>query len=186
VEDSGLIMDKSLIDQAANALSIQGVYLRDASIRAGEDLGPQPGAAELSLTPQYRSGPIGRFCISSADDDAVAEAPRIVIFYFETGIRLVDSELVKDEDGSADIPDKSIHLEITATFAAHYLLRADADVDQILSALEEFAGCNVGYHVWPYWREYVQSTCARLGIPPVPVPLYRVPAAEVEEGNPEE
>ena len=179
-------MDKSLIDQAADALRIHGVYLRDASIRAGDDLGPQPGAAELSLTPQYRSGPIGRFCISSADDDTVAEAPRIVMFYFETAIRLVDSELVRDEDGSADIPEKSIHLEITATFAAHYLLRTDVDVDQILSALEAFARCNVGYHVWPYWREYVQSTCSRLGIPPIPVPLYRVPAGEADEGTPDE
>jgi len=47
-------------------------------------------------------------------------------------------------------------------------------------ALDEFARYNVGYHVWPYWREYVQGTCARLGIPPVPVPMYRIPASDPE------
>lgn len=45
--------------------------------------------------------------------------------------------------------------------------------------LTTFAETNGIYNAWPYWREFVQSTFARMGLPPVVLPLLR--AREVME-----
>ena len=42
-----------------------------------------------------------------------------------------------------------------------------------------FAVTNGIYNAWPYWREFVQSMFARMGLPPVVLPLLR--AREVRE-----
>lgn len=44
--------------------------------------------------------------------------------------------------------------------------------DQLFSA---FAKINGTYNAWPYFRETVQSIVGRMGLPPVVVPVYRVP-----------
>jgi hypothetical protein len=36
---------------------------------------------------------------------------------------------------------------------------------------DAFGKMNGIHNVWPYWREYVQSTTARIGMPPLTLPL---------------
>jgi hypothetical protein len=74
-----------------------------------------------------------------------------------------------------EIAGDEVYVEITTEFCAQYDLSGTVDENALRPALEEFSRYNVGYHVWPYWREYVQSVCARIGIPPIPVPMYRLP-----------
>jgi preprotein translocase subunit SecB len=38
--------------------------------------------------------------------------------------------------------------------------------------LEEFAQVNAVFNVWPYCREFVQTTTARMGLPPIVLPLF--------------
>lgn len=46
---------------------------------------------------------------------------------------------------------------------------------------EAFGRLNGIFNCWPYWREYVQQTTTRMGLPPLTLPVYRpdraVPAA---------
>ncbi len=42
-------------------------------------------------------------------------------------------------------------------------------------AVGAFAHFNSAFNAWPYWREYVQSMTQRLGLPPVTIPILRVP-----------
>jgi hypothetical protein len=44
--------------------------------------------------------------------------------------------------------------------------------DRNLSAFVEINGV---YNAWPYWREYVQNVSVRMGLPPITVPVYRIP-----------
>lgn len=39
--------------------------------------------------------------------------------------------------------------------------------------IEVFAAYNTSFHVWPYAREFVQSMAARMGLPPVLLPVFR-------------
>lgn len=40
--------------------------------------------------------------------------------------------------------------------------------------LNDFALCYCPFHVWGYWREYVQSSLARLEYPPFTMPLFLI------------
>ena len=68
-------------------------------------------------------------------------------------------------------------VSIETSFELQYRLPEGFRVDpQILTT---FAETNGIYNAWPYWHEFVQSTFARMGLPPVVLPLLR--AREVTE-----
>ena len=39
---------------------------------------------------------------------------------------------------------------------------------------EQFANLNGIYNAWPYWREFVQNTIARMGLPALSIPVFRI------------
>lgn len=41
-----------------------------------------------------------------------------------------------------------------------------------------FGETNGIYNAWPYWREYVQNTVVRMGLPPLTIPVFRLFAPE--------
>ena len=60
-------------------------------------------------------------------------------------------------------------LFVRAEFDVEYLAHVALDE----AAIVEFGRRNVAYHVWPYWREIVQSSVARTRFPvPIGVPHY--------------
>ena len=49
-------------------------------------------------------------------------------------------------------------------------------LDEVFSSdeLNEFGQVNAVFNAWPYWRELVQSSLARMSMPILTVPVYRV------------
>lgn len=45
--------------------------------------------------------------------------------------------------------------------------------------LKAFAQVNAVFNVWPYWRELVQASLARMSMPTLTVPVYRLPRSGV-------
>jgi hypothetical protein len=165
-------MDKALIKEAISTLDIQAVFLRSAEIKCQEGFPLQFIESERELTPQYRAGPTDQGGVVPVPHRDSGDSHKIALFFFTAGVRLIDSASEKLEE----IPDDAVFIEITAQFCAHYRIKDGTDETCLKQALEEFGRHNVGYHVWPYWREYVQSSCGRLGIiPPIPIPMYRLP-----------
>ena len=68
----------------------------------------------------------------------------------------------------ADPGEKKL-LSIQAVFVVSY------DIDSLDGLepenLDAFGRMNGVYNLWPYWREYVQSTTSRLGFPPLTLPV---------------
>ena len=91
------------------------------------------------------------------DDDVVKFRYRV---RYELGTRNIQPELSEDDDNY-------VLLEIKAAFESHYFSCEEFSEDEI----NVFSELNVLYHVWPYWREYVQGSCARMGIDPIDVPF---------------
>lgn len=83
-------------------------------------------------------------------------------FFYSVGVRLVDESSKESEENNNAV------VEITATFNAIY----KSDVELEKECIEAFSENNVGYHVWPYWREFVQSCCARADIDNIEIPVY--------------
>ncbi|MCG5516378.1 MULTISPECIES: hypothetical protein [unclassified Ectothiorhodospira] len=162
-------MDRALIETAVKALGIRGVYLRGSHIRCKEGVLPPYFDGDLNLTPQFRGKPDGRIDILSLMEQPEGEPHRVVLCHFQAGVRLVDNASVSE---AAPVDEEAVYLEITADFSAEYDIRDGIEDETLRPALEEFARHNLGHHIWPYWREYVQGTCARMGIPPIPIPMY--------------
>jgi hypothetical protein len=166
-------MDNTLLQKAIETLSIQGVFLRSAETRCKESfLAPFVGN-KLVLTPQHRGTTTGFHSISTPAVGADGSTTNL-IFHFSAGTRLVDSNVAATVS-PADFDAESIYIEIIAEFCAHYSLHQNADKTELQASFEEFGKHNVSYHIWPYLREYVQSICCRMGIPPIPVPFFLLP-----------
>lgn len=167
-------MDESLIKKAADVLDIRAVFMNQSSIRVKDGFFPQFSEnSELRLTPQYRAGPIGHYSVVSVsqDDDSF----KAIVFFFAAGVRLVDSRKLNAQDNRLEDEADAVYAEITATFGVQYRFEEILNANDLGDAFKEFGRFNVGYHAWPYWREYVQSTSARIGIPPIPVPMFLLP-----------
>lgn len=67
-----------------------------------------------------------------------------------------------------------IAVRIAATFAVVYRLPVSDEFTQ--DYYNAFAEINGLFNLWPYWRELVQSTTMRMGLPPLTLPVRRVPA----------
>lgn len=176
-------MDRTLIDSAARALDIEAVFLRASAIRCREGFMPQFIEDDLSLIPQFRVGPTGKLHIVTATHKETGDTAKTVMFYFAAGVRLTDGTSGEAEEQQDDVAGDVAYVEIESEFCAQYRLHEGADEEELRPALEEFGRYNVSYHVWPYWREYVQSVCLRIGIPPIPVPMYRIPQPQPERAT---
>lgn len=75
---------------------------------------------------------------------------------------------------SSEATDDQIAVQIEASF----LLAYTAEDLHGLEArhFEAFGRFNGVYNAWPYWREYVQSTLGRMGLPGFTVPVFRIAA----------
>ena len=79
-------------------------------------------------------------------------------------------------------------VEVEASYLIRYETRDDFPVSD--EQADSYAQYNGVFNAWSYWREYVQASCARMGIPALPVPVYRqgmnsIVANLVTEGQPE-
>ena len=64
-------------------------------------------------------------------------------------------------------------LSIKASFVISYSLNSFDDLSE--ENFRAFSQLNGIFNAWPYWREFVQSTTARMGLDQVVVPVYHVP-----------
>lgn len=63
-------------------------------------------------------------------------------------------------------------LLIAATFIAEYEMAEGFNPSA--EELNSFVHANALFNCWPYWREYVHSTAARMNLPPLTLPFFRI------------
>ncbi len=153
-----LDMDESLIKEAAKSLKIQTVNLLESRIQCGE-------LTPINLTNDNSEVKIGRGLIRFSSfelEDDQGKAVKAVSFVYQCGLKVSKKTDKLKEDND--------FLAIEVSFSALYLLNEELSDE----CLTEFGKHNVPYHVWPYWREYAQSTLMRMGVNPVHIPFYQV------------
>ena len=82
------------------------------------------------------------------------------------------------EARSADDAEK-LQAEIRATFELSYTIPDEESFSP--EHLEAFAEGNAVFNAWPYWRELVQASLARMSLPPLTLPVFRVVPAETTD-----
>lgn len=155
----------SCLTNAQNSLCIQSINLKESKVFVRDSIDIPTLDRSETAAQSFRS--IVRIEEISLKDPEGGEDIWDYRFIYSVGVRLIFSA---EKEESAKDEYKPI-VEIIAVFEAKYLSKNQLEKDEI----KAFSADNVGYHVWPYWREYVQSTCARIGLSPAfEVPVYIV------------
>jgi hypothetical protein len=151
--------DTLLIETAKNLVPL-GIFLRESHVSTHNNF-DRHSCEEGELHVQFKSGPGDEY--KATLDEKSNEG--IMFFPFEAAVRLIDQNINEGDDDF-------VQLEISAIFEAEYQFSNHVEFNE--EGMSLFLNANVPHHVWPYWREYVQSTCMRMGIAPIRIPLYRV------------
>ncbi len=153
------------IKPAIDNLKIQNVNLRGSTISIRDGVDAINISNLKTLSQSYQSVvKMHESELTFQEDDRTLWQ---YVFEYAIGIRLI----LPGEEEQGTQPDFEPILEIAATFSARYLSN-DKLPQECLNA---FGNENVGYHVWPFWREYAHSSCSKIGLSSViDIPLYKV------------
>jgi hypothetical protein len=77
---------------------------------------------------------------------------------------------------TAEVNPEAIAATIRAQFLVQYVIDQDWNPEDLLERLGEFTKNSVTHQVWPYWREYLQNTGLRMGLPPMVIGFRHPPA----------
>jgi len=167
--------EKALLKKAYERLNIADVYLLETAADMDEGFLPHRFPRN-DLAFQYRQ---------MVDEPRLSVVPgidggeiKLWRFFVRVGARFITVNDTHSPDESV----KDQMAEITAVFVAEY--EQDCDTEIPLDALNAFGQDNALFHVWPYWREYLQNTCLRMKLPPVTLPML-IMRAKKEQKAPE-
>lgn len=133
------------------ALQIKDIRLIEASVKTNIRTATEAGEVDLAID-------------SSASVKDYTKDTGIFSVVAEINARLVPVESERDPAVS-----------VRAAFELRYSLPKDLKVSP--AQLNTFARINGIFNAWPYWREFVQSTIARMNLPPVTLPVFRLEAS---------
>ncbi|MEX1221782.1 MAG: hypothetical protein WEA82_06680 [Idiomarina sp.] len=163
-------MDKAL-KRAIGALQITDVYLKSSSVYTMEQWDPK--RTDLSCLKYQFLHVIDKSEIidveeSEGSDSDMVTAKSFFLVYITLGSRVVDENAPEGDSDKKQSQEPFAQIE--GSFVAEYLISDDFNkADE--EALKAFALSNASFHVWPYWREYLMSTCTRLNLPKIPLPV---------------
>ena len=151
-----------LLQSAIDNLSIEDVFLRKSLISIKDDFDPKYNRDLDSLDMQFKHLVRKHEVLKLENESQELQVFRV---HVELGARWVYvADNVKDQSDGADI-----FARIEATMVAEYRMLSNPGQE----ALEIFALCNVSYHVWPYWREYLMSQAMRMNFPKTVLPIVQ-------------
>lgn len=148
--------------KAKDNLKIKSVTMRNSIIELNNDIEPFQLNDFETETQSYREPAKVKQMYFKSNEKEHWEYS----FFYSVGIRLVESNGA-EQDSEAD-EEPNVLVVITAVYSALY--RSEIQLEK--EAIDAFAEENVGYHVWPYWREFVQSSAGRLNVPAPEIPFY--------------
>ena len=140
-------------------LKIQNVFLRECHVVLSEDFDIQGDSLDSFVKQGFRN------CMSVKVRELDSEENNIYEYKFCYG---VGSRFINESEPHEDKDIEPVML-IEAQFEAVYHSNKELEPNDVTA----FSEINVGYHVWPFWRELVQSSSSRVGLTAIiDVPFY--------------
>lgn len=170
-------MNEELLTQARDCLRIHLIALRESRLTMNPDFFPTD-SGEWGL--QTKIG-LKSVVTGSRLDPGNKNTTRFLRGFVEAGVRLISTAAPKQDELPKD-DGNNVGAELVATFVAEYDLEEGKNV--ATDAANEFLKHNAVYHVWSYWREYVQSTFARALLPQVTLPMMVFTKPTVRQEGP--
>ena len=149
--------DQELLQRAIDALRIDAVTVKSSLANLADDFDPHLDPHHQEVTAELSSVIKSFDVISSEEKDVDSQQ------YF----RVLISCLAQLHHPRLSVPEKTGVLHVT--LAAYYTMSHHPGDE----ALAQFAHQNAGYHIWPYWREFMTNQCIRIGLSPVILPMHQ-------------
>ena len=167
-------MNPSLIREAADHLDIVGLTLWSSRIEVGRNFNPQVEVGEMSLKIVWG---VARTALAKMGREGAASSEQLWQVIFRT-----EALITKGGSFESDVPssEETAASGVLATLGAEFLIQYRLRDQWPLNddALREFAQHNTPIHVWPYWREWLQSNATRVGLPSVVIGMHMLPKAQ--------
>lgn len=128
---------------------LKGISLVECRCSADEALASAQGALRLNLKNESEARPV---------------TEQTVNFIVKLTVRGQPADL----PASAEAP----ALQVSGSFALSYQLKPGYEPKA--EEMNAFKEGNAIFNCWPYFREFVQSMCSRMGLQITPVPLLRL------------
>lgn len=159
-------MNKDAIQEATRKLAIKMVYLGgcEAKLCHGFD----PLVPDQKLIGQFRIG-TESFDIKEVVDKESTQ--RLLQFQVSAGMRYLKGPISGELEEEQQV-EELVASEITALFVAEYAIVGDEKLSE--ECINEFGRVNAPFNVWPYWREFCQSTCSRMSLPVTVIPMLKI------------
>ena len=158
-------MNHVALQMAKDCLSIVMIYLRGTTAYLNGEFDPripnQELIAQFNITTQS-------YAIKELLDEN-NNKHKILVYQTEARMRYLKAPLPDPLENEEQL-DSLVASEIVAHFASEYAITCDEFLTE--DAITEFGRINVPHQVWPYWREYCQSTCSRMSLPVSVLPMY--------------
>lgn len=158
------------LQKALSSLFIENVSLKDMQVLTDDNFNPDSIPDDIYDNAQSYKYVTKFESFDYDDDSSKGEKPlEFYRFTYSVGLRFIPSEQrALHEQGEMETDDLEPAIEFKATYLADYAVKESLEQEEV----DSFAEQHVGFHIWPYWREFVQSSCARLGLPPLVVQPY--------------
>ena len=151
-----------LLMPVAQAAQIQDLRVLQASMKRSEEV----------IFPLHVKNPIRTASRINRASSTVVGVVALKMFAFRVD---GDTRNNDEEPGCESDPVIEVNSEYQLTYQV-------SDITQFNDEQLNAFGCVNGlYHAWPYWREYVQSSIARMGLPAFIVPVLTVAELQTME-----
>lgn len=159
-------MNFALIRDAADHLDILGVTLSSNSTELPDDFNPRVDVGEISINLTWGPKKIALLEIRTED----GKATRVWQVFFGTRTRVLKGQITSDSDP------QTVIATLSADFLMQYVIKDPWPENN--EALQEFSVHNTPIHIWPYWREWLQSNAMRIGLPPLVLSMHLLPPSK--------
>ena len=175
-------MNTEALKAAIDSLNIIDVCLREANLKISP--GYYPNSVQGQFPAQFRWGTKEFAFREISNLNSAEKAIKLLSVHVGAGFRILDPQA---KDAKDPIPSEMIKAEVEATFLAEYRVISEQDIP--VDGLAEFVKHNSVYHIWPYWRELLQSACARARLGNIVVPMLvlrgKAPELAMSDGQQE-
>lgn len=154
-------MSEQTLVAAVNKLEINDISLASCNVFKKSDFIPAFNNETLNI--QFMNSLSGFSLGNINDNDDFAN---VIIYHYTAGFRALPKNIVLDEDSLED----HLLVEVKADFNAIYLVKEELTENEI----NAFGASNVGFNVWPYWREFASSISTRMQLPNFIIPFKRI------------
>jgi hypothetical protein len=164
------------VKDTAKKLNIQNVYISSSNFSFYNNFDPL--MPNQLLTGQYSIGTV-RIDVTTVTDVETKLEQDFLRCYVQAAMRYILGEPTEEELKNEELVKSRIASEISATYCILYSINSEEKLSD--EEREVFGKNNAPYHAWTYWREYVQNTCNRMGLPVSTVPMLVIDIKEQKE-----